>query len=140
MFRKAQRLEQRNKREKENKGGKQKKKKERILIKHTLFIFSQAASSSGLPRWLSGKESAYQCRSQGFSLGREDPLEEEMATTPVFLPGKCHGPRSLATVMGSQGVRRDLATKQRRQPSPLPPARLLCLLPICSEDISSESL
>ena len=37
------------------------------------------------------------------SLGWEDPLEEEMAThssilasTPVFLPGKFHGQRSLA--------------------------------------------
>ena len=29
------------------------------------------------------------------SLGWEDPLEEEMATTPVFLPGKSHGQRSL---------------------------------------------
>ena len=28
-------------------------------------------------------------------LGRKDPLEEEMATTPVFLPGKSHGQRSL---------------------------------------------
>ena len=25
------------------------------------------------------------------SLDREDPLEKEMATTPVFLPGKSHG-------------------------------------------------
>ena len=30
------------------------------------------------------------------SLGREDPLEKEMATHSVFLPGKSHGPRSLA--------------------------------------------
>ena len=30
------------------------------------------------------------------SLGWEDPLEEEMATTPVFLPGEYHGQRSLA--------------------------------------------
>ena len=30
------------------------------------------------------------------SLGREDPLEKEMAATPVFLPGKSHGQRSLA--------------------------------------------
>ena len=31
------------------------------------------------------------------SLGWEDPLEEEMAQpTPVFLPGKSHGQRSLA--------------------------------------------
>ena len=30
------------------------------------------------------------------SLGRENPLEEDVATTPVFLPGKFHGWRSLA--------------------------------------------
>ena len=29
-------------------------------------------------------------------LGREDPPEEEMAITPLFLPGKFHGQRSLA--------------------------------------------
>ena len=29
------------------------------------------------------------------SLGREDPLEKEMATTPVLLPGRSHGQRSL---------------------------------------------
>ena len=29
------------------------------------------------------------------SLGWEDPLEKEMATTPVSLPGKSHGQRSL---------------------------------------------
>ena len=30
------------------------------------------------------------------SLGGEDPLEQEMATTPVFLPGKSRGQRCLA--------------------------------------------
>ena len=30
------------------------------------------------------------------SLGREDPLEKEMATAPVFLSGESHGQRSLA--------------------------------------------
>ena len=30
------------------------------------------------------------------SPGQEDPLEKEMTTTPVFLPGKLHGQRSLA--------------------------------------------
>ena len=30
------------------------------------------------------------------SLGREDPLQKEMATTPVFLPGESHGQRRLA--------------------------------------------
>ena len=34
--------------------------------------------------------------SQVRSLGREDPLEEGMATHPVFLPGEFHGERSLA--------------------------------------------
>ena len=29
------------------------------------------------------------------SLDQEDPLEEEMAITPVFLPGKSHGQRNL---------------------------------------------
>ena len=29
-------------------------------------------------------------------LGQENPLEKEMATTPVFLPGEFHGQRSLA--------------------------------------------
>ena len=29
------------------------------------------------------------------SLGQEDPLKKEMATTPVLLPGKFHGWRSL---------------------------------------------
>ena len=29
------------------------------------------------------------------SLGQEDPLEKEMATAPVYLPGKSHGQRSL---------------------------------------------
>ena len=28
-------------------------------------------------------------------LGREDPLEKEMATHSIFLPGKSHGQRSL---------------------------------------------
>ena len=32
------------------------------------------------------------------SLGWEDPLEEEMQSAPVFLPGESHGQRSLAPV------------------------------------------
>ena len=35
-------------------------------------------------------------KTQVQSLGQEDPLEKEMAITPVFLPGKCHQQRSLA--------------------------------------------
>ena len=32
-----------------------------------------------------------------WSLGWEVPLEKEMASSPVFLPGKSHGQRSLAS-------------------------------------------
>ena len=35
-------------------------------------------------------------RDTGLILGWEDPLEEEMATHLLFLPGESHGPRSLA--------------------------------------------
>jgi len=42
------------------------------------------------------------------SLGQEDPLEREMAPTPVFLPGKTHGQRSLESYsIGSQRVGHD---------------------------------
>ena len=49
------------------------------------------------------------------SLGREDPLEKEMATTPVFLPGESQERRSLAgySPWGHKGVGHDLATKQQ---------------------------
>ena len=53
----------------------------------------------GFPSGTSGKESACQCsrsKRPGFSpWGWEDPLEKEMATTVVFLPGKFHGLRNL---------------------------------------------
>ena len=35
-------------------------------------------------------------RDQVRPLCQEDPLEEEMATPPIFLPGETHGQRSLA--------------------------------------------
>ena len=44
-------------------------------------------------------------------LGWEDPLEEGMATTPVFLPGECHGQRSLAGY--SPWGRKELDTTER---------------------------
>ena len=42
-----------------------------------------------------GKEFAYNVGDPVQSLGWEDLLEKEMAPTPVFLPGKSHGWRSL---------------------------------------------
>ena len=49
----------------------------------------------GFPGGSGGKESACNARDWVQSLGREDPPEKQIATHPVFLPGKSHGPRSL---------------------------------------------
>jgi len=50
-----------------------------------------------LPRWLSGKESAYQSRKHrrgGFDPWvRKIPWRRKWQHTPVFLPGKFHGQR-----------------------------------------------
>ena len=53
-------------------------------------------SGLGLPRWLSGKESASQCRRCGFSpwVGKI-PWRRERKPIPVVLPEKSHGQRSL---------------------------------------------
>ena len=49
-----------------------------------------------LPWWLSGKESARQCRRPRVDPWfREIPLQKEMATHSSILPGKSHGQRSL---------------------------------------------
>ena len=50
--------------------------------------FKEEYSIYGLPKWLSSKESACQCRRcKRFvpSLGQEDPLEKEMATHSSIL-------------------------------------------------------
>ena len=46
--------------------------------------------------WLSGKESTCQCMRQGFDPWvRKIPWRRKWHPTPVFLPGKSHGQRSL---------------------------------------------
>ena len=45
-------------------------------------------------------------------LGQEDPLEEEMEPTPVFLPGESHG--GLRSIE-SQRVGGDSATEKQQQ-------------------------
>ena len=49
-----------------------------------------------LPRWLSGKEPACQCRRCGFNpwVGKI-PWKRKWQPTPVFLPGEFHGQRNL---------------------------------------------
>ena len=50
----------------------------------------------GLPRWLSGKESACHCRRRGFDPWvRKIPWKRTRQPTPVFLLGKFHRQRSL---------------------------------------------
>ena len=55
---------------------------------------------SGLPRWLSDKEPACQCgRCKGHRFDPwvgKIPWRRAWQPTPVFLPGECHGQRSLA--------------------------------------------
>ena len=53
---------------------------------------------AGIPGGASSKEPTRQCRRHEMwvrSLGQEDPMKKEMEPTPVFLPGKSHGQRSL---------------------------------------------
>ena len=69
---------------------------------------------SGLPWWLSGKESACQCRRHEFNpwVGKI-PWRKNWQPTPVFLPGKSHGQRSLVgySPWGCKRVGHDLAIK-----------------------------
>ena len=52
---------------------------------------------TGLPWWLSGKESTYQCRRHGFNLWvKKTPGSKKWHPAPVFLPGKSLEQRSLA--------------------------------------------
>ena len=74
--------------------------KTEFFMCHYVFKGVHVLSCCGFLGGTSSKESACQCRRrkrQRFSswVG-EDPLEEEMATIPVFLPGESHGQRSLS--------------------------------------------
>ena len=50
--------------------------------------------------WLSGKDPPANQKMQVRSLGREDPLEKEMATHSSILAGKSHGQRGLENPSG----------------------------------------
>ena len=49
-----------------------------------------------MAQWVKNLPAMQETQTQVLSLGPEDPLEEEVATIPVFLPMKSHGQRSLA--------------------------------------------
>ena len=67
--------------------------------------------------WLSGKESACQCRSRRFCpwVGKI-PRRGKWQATPVFLPGKSHGQRSLVgySPRGPKRVGHNVLTKQQK--------------------------
>ena len=48
---------------------------------------------------------------QVWSLSREDPLEKEMASTPVFLPGEFQGQRSLMGIYSLWGCKESEMTE-----------------------------
>ena len=61
----------------------------------------------GLPWWLSGKESACQCKRDRFNLGVGTiPWRRKWQPIPVFLPAKSHGQRSLWAIV--HGVAKEL--------------------------------
>ena len=61
-----------------------------------LSAYAHMNSLRGLPWWLCGKESACQCRRRRFnSWVRNVPWRRKWQHTPVFLPEKSHGQRTL---------------------------------------------
>ena len=83
-------------------------------------ILCMCTNWCGLPWWFRGEESVYQCRRCGLDPWvRKVPWRRKWQPTPVFLPGKSHGQRSLAGYRswGCKRVGHDLARK--RQPTPV---------------------
>ena len=61
-----------------------------------LIAFLAILHDYGLPMWLSGKEPTCQCGRCGFDpWDGKTPWRRKWQHTPVFLPGKSHGQRSL---------------------------------------------
>ena len=70
----------------------------------------------GLSWWLSGRESACQCRRCRFNLWvGKIPWKRKWQPTPVFLSGEFHGQKSLVGYNpgGHKRVGHDLVTKQQ---------------------------
>ena len=72
-------------------------KDSKLLSGHIKWQFTSLNGSKGRPRWLSGKESACQCRRPGFNPWvRKTPWRRKWQSTPALLPGKSHRQTSLA--------------------------------------------
>ena len=91
--------------------------------KRHLKTQSQDPSYLILPRikqsFPGGKEPAYRCRrwqeNRVRSLSWKNPQRRKWQPTPIFLPGKAHGQRCLATVHGLQRVGHDWTTKHTQE-------------------------
>ena len=81
-----------------------------------LLVFTETLE---LPMRLSGKKSACQCRCGFHPWVGTIPWRREWQPTPILLPEKSHGQRSLASYSpwGSQRVGHDLAIKQQQSTS-----------------------
>ena len=82
-----------------------------------LALQSPSITSSGLPRWLSGKEfacSAGNARDASSLPGSEDPLEKEIAVHSSILTWRILWAEDSSGLqpMGCQRVRHDRATRQ----------------------------
>ena len=82
--------------------------------------FEGLQTREGLPRWLSGKGPACQCRRLRFNpwVGKI-PWRRAWQPTPVFLPGESPGRRSLVGTV--HGVTKDLGTTERLKDNNKPP-------------------
>ena len=93
-----------------------------LLITCLLCLFKPQLRLPRLPWWLSGKETTNQrrrrkrCRLNPWV--RKFPWRSQQQPTPVFLPGKSHGQRSLVGYdpWGHRGVKSDRVTKQGTRP------------------------
>ena len=83
------------------------------ILACSLSLWGHLPCWGRLPRWLSGKESACQCRRHGFeSWVGKIPWRREWQATLVFLPGESHGQRSPVGCSPWGGrVRHDWATE-----------------------------
>ena len=87
-----------------------------LFYTHTHTYIHMHTHKYVLSWWLSGEEPVCQCRRCRFDPWiRNIPWRRKWQPTPVFLPGKPHGQRSLVgcSPWGCKRVRHDLATKQQ---------------------------
>ena len=81
------------------------------------YCITHTHTHTHTPWWLSGKESACQCRRRRFDLWiRKIPWRRKWQPTPVFLPGKSHEQKSLAgySPWNLKRVGHNLVTEQQQ--------------------------